>query len=91
MEPRRLLASISDIQNQVTNEDFATSAISFTVSDASVPLNQLTVSGTSSNSSLVQDSGIVFGGSGAKSHGRNYTTAKSIWHHNDYGQRQQRH
>ena len=57
--------TISDIANQSTNEDTATSAIAFTVGDAETAAGSLTVSGGSSNTTLVPNTNIVFGGSGA--------------------------
>jgi len=54
---------ISDISNQVTNEDTSIGPISFTVSDAETPANSLQVSASSSNQALVPDSNIVLGGS----------------------------
>lgn len=57
--------TISDIANQSTNEDAATSAIPFTVGDAETAAGSLTVSGGSSNTTLVPNANIVFGGSGA--------------------------
>ncbi len=57
--------TIASISNQVVNEDTATGSISFTVGDAQTAANALTVSGASSNSTLLPNSAIVFGGSGA--------------------------
>ncbi|MCF7730619.1 MAG: DUF6055 domain-containing protein [Akkermansiaceae bacterium] len=57
--------SISVIADQTTDEDHATAAIPFTVADSDTPVDALTVSGSSSSPSLVPDSNIVFGGSGA--------------------------
>jgi hypothetical protein len=54
---------ISDISNQVTNEDTPIGPISFTVSDAGTPANNLQVSASSSNQALVPDSNIVLSGS----------------------------
>jgi len=55
---------ISDISNQITNEDTPIGPISFTISDAETPANNLQVSASSSNQALVPDSNIVLGGSG---------------------------
>jgi hypothetical protein len=57
--------TISNIANLTINEDTATSAIPFTVGDTQTAANLLTVSGTSSNTTLVPNGNIVFGGSGA--------------------------
>jgi hypothetical protein len=57
--------TISDIGNQVTAEDTPTGAIAFVVGDVETPAGDLTVTGTSSNPTLVPDANIVFGGSGA--------------------------
>jgi VCBS repeat-containing protein len=57
--------SISDVANQSTNEDTATSAIAITVGDAETAAASLTMSGSSSNQTIVPDANIVFGGSGA--------------------------
>ncbi|MBF0371170.1 MAG: tandem-95 repeat protein [Magnetococcales bacterium] len=55
---------ISDIPNQSIPENTATSAISFTVSDLETAASDLTVSGSSDNTTLVPESNISFGGSG---------------------------
>ena len=55
---------ISDIRNQTTNEDTPTGAIPFTVNDNETPAANLVVTGTSSNTTLVPNGSIVFGGSG---------------------------
>src|SRR5204862_185770 len=57
--------TISDIANQATNEDTATGAIAFTVGDVETAAASLTVSGSSSDTTLVPNANIVFGGSGA--------------------------
>jgi VCBS repeat-containing protein len=57
-----LLASISD---QSLNEDNSTGAIAFTVSDVETSAGELTLAGGSNNPTLVPESNIVFGGSGA--------------------------
>ncbi|MEZ5276882.1 MAG: Ig-like domain-containing protein [Opitutaceae bacterium] len=56
--------TISDISNKTTNEDTSTAAIAFTVSDPETVAGSLTVSGNSSNTSLVPNGNIVFAGSG---------------------------
>jgi VCBS repeat-containing protein len=58
------LPTISDIADQTTDEDTATPAIPFTVGDVETGAGLLTVTGTSSDSAVVPNSGIVFGGSG---------------------------
>ncbi len=57
--------TISNIADQSTLEDTATGAIAFTPGDAETSVGSLTLSGTSSNPSVVANGGIVFGGSGA--------------------------
>ena len=57
--------TISDVTDKTTNEDTATPALSFTVGDVETPVASLTLSGTSSNTTLVPNANIVFGGSGA--------------------------
>ena len=57
--------TISDIANQKVEQDTSTGAINFTIGDDQTAVNALTLSGASSNSSLVNNSGIVFSGSGA--------------------------
>ena len=57
--------SISAIANQTINEDAVAGPISFTVSDSITPATLLTVTGSSSNKTLVPDTNLVFGGSGA--------------------------
>jgi hypothetical protein len=57
--------TISDIADQSTNEDTSTGAIAFTVGDAETAPGSLTVSGSSSNTTLVPNANITFGGSGA--------------------------
>ena len=56
--------SISDIPNQSTTVSTATSAVPFTVNDTDTPVASLTLSGASSNPTLVPTSNIMFGGSG---------------------------
>ena len=57
--------TISDITNQTTNEDTATSAIPFTVGDLETTADYLTVTATSSNTALVPNGNISLGGSSA--------------------------
>src|SRR3954471_16274417 len=56
---------ISAIANQAVSVDTATPALSFSVGDGETPASSLTVSGGSDNAALVNQSGIVFGGSGS--------------------------
>ncbi|MBI5498098.1 MAG: tandem-95 repeat protein [Deltaproteobacteria bacterium] len=53
---------ISDIADQSTNEDTATGALAFTVTDLDTALASVTATGTSSNTTLVPNGSIVFGG-----------------------------
>jgi len=53
---------ISPIVDQATNEDSTIGPIPFTIGDAETPAGALTVSGASSNTNLVPDTNIVFGG-----------------------------
>ena len=57
--------TISDITDKATAEDTPTGAIAFTVGDAETAAGSLTMSGTSSNTALVPNGNLVFGGSGA--------------------------
>lgn len=57
--------TISNIPNQTVAEDSATGAISFVIGDSQTAPGSLSLSATSGNQTLVPDSGIVFGGSGA--------------------------
>jgi MYXO-CTERM domain-containing protein len=59
------LPTITAVSNQTVDEDMATSALGFTVGDVETAASSLTVTGTSSNQSVVANSGIVIGGSGA--------------------------
>jgi hypothetical protein len=59
------LPTISDVGNRTINEDAATGTLSFTVDDLETDAVSLTVSGSSSNSTLVPNGNIVFSGSGA--------------------------
>jgi hypothetical protein len=54
---------ISAIANQSVSLDTPTPALSFTVGDAETPASSLTVTGGSDNTGLVDQTGIVFGGS----------------------------
>jgi fibronectin-binding autotransporter adhesin len=57
--------TITDIANQSVPSGGNTGALAFTVGDAQTPVGSLTVSGASSNTTLVPNANIVFGGSGA--------------------------
>jgi autotransporter-associated beta strand protein len=57
--------TISDVPNQSVNEDAATTALPVTLGDDFTPADSLTLNGTSSNTTLVPNANIVFGGSGA--------------------------
>jgi glycosidase len=57
--------SLSDFQNLVVEEDAAPTTISFTVSDADSPLEQLIVTAASSDPVLVPAGNLLIGGSGA--------------------------
>lgn len=59
------LPTISAVANQTTNEDTATGAIAFMVGDAETAVGALTISGSSSNTTLVPNASIVFGGNDA--------------------------
>ncbi len=56
---------ISAIPKRTTTAGTPTSAISFAIADAETPAANLTLAGNSSDPGLVQNAGIVFGGSGA--------------------------
>jgi hypothetical protein len=56
--------TISDIGNQTVPLNTSTGPIPFTVGDAQTPANALTVTGSSSNPTLVPNANIDFGGSG---------------------------
>ena len=57
--------TISDIPNQSTRRSTQTAAIPFTISDLETSASSLIVSGSSSNTTLVPNASIVFGGSGS--------------------------
>ena len=54
--------TITAIGPQSTNENTPTGPIAFTIGDAETPPSGLTLSGTSSNATLVPDANITFGG-----------------------------
>jgi formylglycine-generating enzyme required for sulfatase activity len=57
--------TISDIAAQTITEGHNTGAIAFTIGNAQTAAGSLTLSGSSSNTTLVPNANIVFGGSGA--------------------------
>lgn len=57
--------TISDITNKTINEDSNTGNIAFTIGDVETSPSSLSLSRTSSNTSLIPNSNISFGGSGA--------------------------
>jgi subtilisin-like proprotein convertase family protein len=57
--------SISDVPDQLTTVNTATAAIPVIVGDAETPAGSLTMSASSSNTALVPNGNILFGGSGA--------------------------
>jgi len=57
--------TISDIGNQTANENTPVNSVPFTVNDAETPAGNLTVTGTSSNTTLFPAGSITFGGSGS--------------------------
>src|SRR6266571_6397176 len=57
--------TLSNIADLSTSQNTATAPIAFTVGDAQTAAGSLTVSGASSNPTLVPGANIVFGGSGA--------------------------
>lgn len=57
--------TISSIPAQSTKQDNSVGPIGFTISDRETPAANLTLTGTSSNTALVPNGNIVFGGSGA--------------------------
>ena len=63
--PANTAPTISAIADQIINENQATAVIAFTVGDAESSAASLTLSATSSDTSLVPNTSIVLGGSGA--------------------------
>ncbi len=57
--------TMSAIGAQSSLEDVSVGPVSFTVNDSDTPLANLVLSSTSSNTALIDTSGIVFGGSGS--------------------------
>ena len=58
------LPTITAIPNQTINEDIATAALSFTITDIETPLASLTVTGSSDNTALIPVANLVFAGTG---------------------------
>jgi hypothetical protein len=65
VNPANDAPTLTSIANSTTVEDTATPPISFTIGDAETTPASLTLSGISSNLTLVPNANIVFGGSGA--------------------------
>jgi hypothetical protein len=59
------LPTISDIADQTTTINTAVSNVPFTVGDAETPAASLTLTGSSTDTTLVPNANITFGGSGA--------------------------
>ena len=57
--------TISDVPDQIIDEDGTTGVLNFTILDPETPASSLTLSRGSSNPALVPTNNIVFGGSGA--------------------------
>jgi hypothetical protein len=57
--------TISDIANQVTNEDTSSGSVPFTIGDLEFAATQLIVSAGSSDAALIPVASVVLGGSGA--------------------------
>ena len=56
--------TISDIQNQSTDEDVPTTQIQFTIQDPETPLANLILTASSTNTTLIPQSNILLGGTG---------------------------
>ncbi len=65
VNPINDIPTISDITDQVITENTNTGALTFVIDDGETPVADLTVSGSSANTTLVPNNNIVFGGSGA--------------------------
>ncbi|MFN8528294.1 MAG: Ig-like domain-containing protein [Anaerolineae bacterium] len=63
--PANTAPTISDITDQTIAINTNTGALAFTIGDAETPAASLTASGSSSNTALIPNANIVFGGSGA--------------------------
>ncbi|CAN2040736.1 exported hypothetical protein [Candidatus Magnetomoraceae bacterium gMMP-15] len=63
--PLPVCPTISDIPDQTIDENYSTDAINFTVADEDTSLELLNILAESSDTILIPDENIVFGGSGA--------------------------
>ncbi len=63
--PPNTAPTITTIANQSIPQNTATSALAFTIGDAEAAASSLTMSGSSSDTTLVPNANITFGGSGA--------------------------
>jgi hypothetical protein len=63
--PPNTSPTISDVTNQIISMNSSTSVLAFTIGDAETAAGSLVMSGSSSNTTLVPNANIVFGGSGA--------------------------
>ena len=81
--------TITAVGPQSSVENTPTSAITFTVDDAFTQPGGLTLSGTSSNTTLVPDANITFGGGGASRERSHHACCwgKRYHHHHHYSQR----
>lgn len=66
---------VTTLEDRAINEDVATGSLPFSVGDPNTPVASLTVTGTSSNTALVDVGGIAVGGAGAS---RNVTVTPNI-------------
>ncbi|MEJ1238218.1 Ig-like domain-containing protein [Chryseolinea sp. T2] len=66
---------VTTIGNRTINEDGALGSVPFTIGDPNTPVASLTLRGSSSNTALVDEAGIAFGGTGAD---RNVTVTPNI-------------
>src|SRR5215210_4792135 len=57
--------TITGIANQTIDEDTSTGVLAFTIGDIETAAGSLTVSGSSSNTTIIPNGNVVFGGSGA--------------------------
>jgi hypothetical protein len=59
------LPTVSDVADQVTDEDTPLGGVAFTIGDAETAPDQLIVTATSSDQTLLPDANLVIGGTGA--------------------------
>jgi hypothetical protein len=64
--PGNVLPEISPIPDQTIGVNSVLTAVPFAVSDPETPADKLSVTGNSSDETLVPNANIVFGGSGAR-------------------------